>query len=317
MVRRLARRQRKAPPESIPLERPRRDLPAQTESEADNPKPSNTASAIAAALSAAAPPPSHMRQVGRELATELAGVRGRIPAAAITGIVARWKKDYAPRTIHNHCICLKQLLRAIDAQLGTGLAQFVPKTRRPDSRRTTIEPDELQRMIDLAPPALRLFVLLMSVMGLRFAEAQSASPADFNREKQTLTLTTKGGHRREFPVPDQIAELFSVAPDAPDDWTYIERLRGARIHKHHLRRLWNRLKKKAGVRDEVHPHDLRRTAALRVYTLTKDVLAAKELLGHDNLNSTAYYLQPYDVNAMKAIRHAITGWTPRKGEPVQ
>ncbi len=259
-----------------------------------------------------------MKDTATEVARALEGARGTIPAVAVAGIIAGWKaKHHSPHTIFRRTQALRKILRSIDYELRTTLSAHVPKIRQPDARRTTINPDELARMLALATPGMRLLLLLMSTMALRISEAEKAAPEHFNDEKQTLTLTTKGGHRREFPVPDDIAALLRAAPIAPEGWSFIDALRGKKVSHHQWRKNWRKLKKLAGVRAEVNPHDLRRTAAIRVYTLTKDVLAAKELLGHDNLNSTAYYLQPYDVNAMKQIRHALTAWTPKEGEPKQ
>ena len=315
---RLARRQRKAPSESIHHEAARPRLPvAHEEREHIARKPSNTAGGIAAAFAEAARKDSPLRCAANELARELKGARGKVPPAAITGILARWDATYSQWTVFNRRHALRKILLAIDAELRTSLAQQVGRRKVPPARATTIQPEELARMLAIATPPIRLFLLMMSVMGLRFAEAQRAKPEHFNPENQTLTLTTKGGKEREFPVPDEIAAILRSAPLAPEGWTFIEALRGRTIHRDQLRNLWRQTKKRAGVREEVNPHDLRRTAANRLYTLTKDVLAVKELLAHDNLNSTAYYLQPYAPDAMKQIRHALRNWTPPKGEPTQ
>lgn len=239
-----------------------------------------------------------------------------MPGAAIAGLVARWRARHTPATLWCMTHALKRILTSMDTQLGTQLAREVPKVSYPKARQTTITPEEVQALLDHANPWMRLFVMLMANMALRFAEAMNASPEHYDPERQTLTITAKGGHRRTFPVPDEIRTLMELAP-AHLSGTFIERLRGGqRIGADALREHWNKLRKAAGIRPEINPHDLRRTAAVRIYTLTKDVLAAKALLGHDSLASTAHYLQPYDPAAMSAVRKALQIWTP-KGERVQ
>jgi integrase len=238
-------------------------------------------------------------------------MKGRIPSAVVAQMLARWKRFYAPWSMFTYAASLKKLLRHIDGQLQTNLAEGVSKIVRPPPRRVLIEQEELDRLLAAAPPHLKLFISLMVGMGLRFAEAQRAAPEHFDRESQTLTLKTKGGKIRQFPVPDAIAALFAIAPENGQG-TYIERLRGrGPMHRGTLRQQWNALKRKAGVRMEVNPHDLRRTAAVRVYQLTKDVMAVQALLGHDSLMSTAHYLSAHEPKAMRTLETELRRWTPK------
>ena len=46
-------------------------------------------------------------------------------------------------------------------------------------------------------------------------------------------------------------------------------------------------------------------------------MAAKALLGHDSLSSTAYYLSAHEPAAMRQISQRLRDWTPPKGEPTQ
>ncbi len=152
----------------------------------------------------------------------------------------------------------------------------------------------------------------MASMGLRFSEAYRIGPDNYDADTKTIRVQTKGGKVRPFPVPDEVSKLIALCP--PDNpGTYIEKLNGGPIKKQSLRKRWRTLKKKAGVRDELNPHDLRRTAAVRVYTLTKDVLAVKALLGHEDITSTATYLAPYEPAAMRALQTTFHRWTPKGG----
>jgi integrase len=159
---------------------------------------------------------------------------------------------------------------------------------------------------------MKLFVLLMSTMALRFAEAAAAAPEHYDAQAHTLTIRTKGGRVRTFPVPPSVDALFSLAP-TNGHGTYVERLLGKTIRNLETLRIhWYALTKAAGIRKEIRPHDLRRTAAVHLYTQTLDVLAAKEMLGHDSLNATMHYLKPYDQAAMRQIQQHM--WRP-KGAP--
>lgn len=315
MARRLARRPRCPPPESLSLEESSGSVSEEAaESRCESGPPYHTAHAIAQAFAEAAPRNSTLHRAAKALADQLAGAKGRIPEATISGILADWKKRFAPTTHYCLARALGKILRTVDQRTGSQLASAIPKLRRPQARLTTITPEEFAALLRHATPWMRLFLLLTGVMALRFTEAWSARDDNWNAEKQTLTLTTKGGYRREFPVPDEIAALLRIIPEGPG--TFITRLKGGTISRVNLWKHWGRLKKKAGVREEVRTHDLRRTAAVRIYSLTKDIFAAKALLGHDSLTSTAIYLAPHEPAAMRALKDQLASWK-QKGDTVQ
>lgn len=316
-LRGLVRAERTPKAQSLQVEGPRQPLPEANERsqrESQTGEPYQSAQAIARAW-AEAGGNKNLRQAAAQLGEALAGLKGRIPGACIAQLVSGWKRDLSRWTVLNKTIALRKILRAIDRELRTNLEEAVPRIDKPTPRNVTITDVELARMLEIATPDMRLFVLLMSVMALRFEEAHHVGPEHYDDATQTIKMETKGHRLKELPVPEIIAAIFRLAPDR--EGSYIERLHGHRMCPNWLRVRWNRLKKAAGVRPEVIPHDLRRTAAIRVYTLTKDVFASKELLAHDSLASTAHYLSAHAPAAMRGVRKALMEWTPPKGERKQ
>lgn len=230
--------------------------------------------------------------------------------------MAAWKNSYAPRTTFNLSLQLRRILKEIDRANGTNLAALVPHLKHPAPRLTVATAEEFEKLKAHAAPWMRLWLQLTGVMALRFAEAEKLTPADYDRTKQTITVETKGGHHRTFPVPDEVAQTLAVLPEGLPG-TLLSQMRGQRTNANMIRKAWKKLKKLAGVREELHPHDLRRTAAVRVYQLTKDIYAAKALLGHDQLTSTAIYLAPHEGQALKDLHNQLSAWTPPKGAPKQ
>lgn len=312
---RLARRERKAPPEGLREQSSGRA--PHREDAARGPRkeapPYETAHAIAQAWADASPGPTlnSRRWVARQLAQTLTGLRGKIPPTVIAGLAATWKQKYAPSTLHTICSHARAMLRDIDARCGTHLEEAMLRPRRAQPRKRTASTEELRALLAHAQPWQRVWLLLMATLGLRFSEALRVSPEHYDPTRHTITIETKGGQQKEFPVTPEIEQLFAIAPTTSG--TYVERLRGKHIKRDWMRTLWMQLKHKAGVPADLNPHDLRRTAAVRVYTETHDVLAVKELLGHQKLDTTAQYLKPYEPAAMEAIRRAVHTWTP-KGE---
>jgi site-specific recombinase XerD len=61
-----------------------------------------------------------------------------------------------------------------------------------------------------------------------------------------------------------------------------QRVSYAQSFKHLLRRL--------GLDDRIRPHDFRRTTAVRVLNLTRDLRDVQSLLGHKRMSTTVHYL---------------------------
>jgi integrase len=221
----------------------------------------------------------------------------------------------APATLFSRTMKLKRLLRIIDKVQGTSFVELVPAPRKPQARRVTVTTEEVRRMLEAANPPLRFILAAMITIGLRWSEAAGLSPENWDDARQVIAVKTKGGKIRTFPVPDAFAHMIRQCPDTTG--TYVERLSGQPFNKHTAWSSWWRyLRKRIHLRPEVRPHDLRRTAAVRLYTLTNDILAVKAFLGHDNLASTAYYLEPYDEQAMQHLQRVLK-ITNEKGQRVQ
>ncbi len=247
-------------------------------------------------------------------ARHLAQTTGIIPADRVTelipnALIERWRSKYAQGTAYNLRMALVKFLRHLEKIGGTPrLYADLAKIRRPKPRQTIATQEELERMVSHAEPWLRLFVLLCCQLALRFNEAVAISPAHYNPDTQTITYRKKGGDKYTLPITPDIAALFAQAPVTTDPTTpYLQLLRGTNyIRAHYLkpdtvRRAFSRLRSKAGVRDNITPHDLRRTVAVTLYELTKDIRVVQQLLGHSQLSSTAGYLAHRDTEKLRPL----------------
>lgn len=191
---------------------------------------------------------------------------------------------------------------------GRRLWEGLPKVRFPDPRTVTITPEEYTRLLQASPPWLRLFVLLISQMALRAKEAFTVAPKD--HVAGCITIRTKGGQKRTIPTTPDVETMFAAVDHGGDAQTPFVWQLGtwtapgepnlstaqARILK-----AWQKAKKAANVREEVHPHDLRRTAATIVYRQTHDLKLVQQLLGHKRLASTLHYLAPHEPEEIRPI----------------
>jgi integrase len=194
------------------------------------------------------------------------------------------------------------------------LATLVPKGRRPNPRKIIIQPAELEAMLAAAPPWMRVLLLLGAHAGLRISDAMRACPLQLSPDKQTLSLIQKKtDHPVTIPLTDALGHMLGGAPQGDPATPFYQLYRGAPITYHGVNGAWQTLKKRTQVNRALIFHDLRRTIAVSVYELSKDLRVAEQMLGHKSLTSTCGYLEHVDPGILRPLLQSI--YTP-KG-PVQ
>jgi len=114
---------------------------------------------------------------------------------------------------------------------------------------------------------------------------------------------------RAFPLnqtaKDAIRELVEwlswnggITPDMP---LFPSQIGGERITRIQAHRILSRAYDAAGLTGKVTTHSMRKTFGTRVYQVTKDIMVAKELLGHQSVATT----QKYIGVGMDALRAAV------------
>ncbi len=222
----------------------------------------------------------------------------QVSAFTVQALTGKWKTNVSHATYYSRSLALRSFLRLLDATTGTKLADTVNYGKPPGPRKTIATPEESARLFAMAQPWLRVWLVLCTQLGLRNAEARRLRPENYNREKGLITFRKKGGEDHILPITPDIAALLDTAPQGPEDWTYVERWKGSALGKtdavstNVIYYHWNKLKRDAGVRRTLIPHDLRRTIAVNLYQLCHDLRAVQQFLGHKSLASTTAYLAP-------------------------
>lgn len=263
--------------------------------------------------------PDKQRADGR-VAREVAACFGNAPLRELNSfplinLVSRWKQTYSPWTRNLRYRALRKLLRHLASHGAPDIVGELPKERRPRPRAVIASAEEIRRMLDLAPPWLRCFLLLCAHCGLRGGTAMRVAPMHYNSERRTIKIDTKGGIIIEQPVSPELEQLFDLAPKDDPTTPYIWLLKGqyspnatfhgisSTIYAH-----WRALKKKAGVNPNLRPHDLRRTLAVTAYELHRDIRVVQQILGHSSLGSTAHYLEHRDTSKLRSLMAEL--WKP-------
>lgn len=147
--------------------------------------------------------------------------------------------------------------------------------------------------------------------GLRLSELVSLNLSDI-RSNNTLVVTGKGNKERTIYLNDAcIDALYAYLPlrkvdgvkDSDRDALFISRQKG-RISPKTVQLLVKNTLEKAGLAGrELSTHKLRHTAATLMYQYGDvDVLAIKEILGHESLSTTQIYTHIVDEQLQRAAQ---------------
>jgi len=190
------------------------------------------------------------------------------------------------------------------------LSSLVVKARQPGARKTIAAPDELDKLLAAAPRWLQTLLLLCAHAGLRKSDAMRVAPIHYHPEARTIAIDQKKtGQPVAVPVTDRLAEILDTAPSFSPATPYYELYRGKPITKAGLSRAWQTLKKKTGVNRDLWLHDLRRTVAVSLYEVSKDLRVVEQMLGHTSLQSTVRYLEHRDPAKLRPYLQSL--FTPK------
>lgn len=132
--------------------------------------------------------------------------------------------------------------------------------------------------------------------GMRLAELISINLGDFRDD--TIRITGKGGKERLVYLNDackqSLERYCSVRQSVPKlvdrDALFISRRTGKRLTARRVEQIVARCLQSAGLSERgFSPHKLRHTAATLMYQGGVDMLALKEILGHENVSTTQIY----------------------------
>ena len=210
---------------------------------------------------------------------------------------------YAPSTAYNAIGHLRGILEMLR---DAGAHKLIARRYKPKNRSTVPTEDELAKMKAAARIWEKAWLILQAELGMRINEARQVCDAIHDPANGTVTIIGKRNHPRTLTTTDELEAIWRIAPPTDDPTTsLLERLAGKRLNAHVMSRDWHKLLRRAGAREKLRPHDLRRRAATQTYARTKDIRAAQLLLGHDRLESTLGYLAHYDPANLKPIIEAL------------
>lgn len=132
--------------------------------------------------------------------------------------------------------------------------------------------------------------------GLRISELTSLNLSDIHVNVALINVFGKGSKERIVPLNDEtidalkdyVLEARPLLKPKVSDALFINR-DGDRISRVGVFKLIKELAKEAGIVKTISPHTLRHTFATHLLEGGADIMAVKELLGHEDVSTTEFY----------------------------
>ena len=200
-----------------------------------------------------------------------------------------------------------------------------PATRiqmfREESRDRFVQPEELPRLFQAiteeADPAVRAVVLTALLTGARRTEVLTMQWNDVSLTRAEWRIPhTKAGRPHLLPMPHALVTLLRSLPKMDGNPYVFPGLDGVG-HLQNMKRAWDRIRVKAGIRD-VRFHDLRRTVGSWLAGSGESLSLIGKVLNHRDVSTTAIYArlnldpvrQALERNASKMLEAAAPQRTP-------
>lgn len=137
----------------------------------------------------------------------------------------------------------------------------------------------------------QVIVELLYGSGLRVSELVSLNKEDIDLSGSLIRVRGKGGKERIVPLTDLAgnAIIDYLRQRKDEDEALLLNYQGTRLSSRSVRRILEKIEKKAKLNQHVHPHMLRHTFATHLLDGGADLRSVQELLGHKKLSSTQIY----------------------------
>jgi site-specific recombinase XerD len=173
--------------------------------------------------------------------------------------------------------------------------QLFRRPRRKKPLPNVLSPEEVKAIIN-STNNLKHYALLMLLYssGLRPGEVVKIRSADIDAKRMMLRVRQGKGNKDRYtilsPICLQVLRRYWKVYRPKGGWLFEGMIQGEPYSVRSLQALFRRARQKAGMRKHVTPHSLRHSFATHLLEEGVDTLTIKELLGHNNLQTTAIYL---------------------------
>jgi integrase/recombinase XerD len=229
------------------------------------------------------------------------------------GLVSAWlstlaKSGLGPRSSARHLSAARGLMRFL---MKEGAIEVDPTelTSRPRFGRKlphALGENEMLRLIEAPAPTTerglrdRALLSVAYAAGLRASELVSLRAGDLDLGRGVLGVTGKGNKRRLVPLGEvaieHLEEYLAARERTKKDARTLSRSSvlfpgpsGRPLTRQALWKIVRRLARVAGIKDPVHPHQLRHSFATHLLSGGADLRTVQTLLGHSDIATTEIY----------------------------
>ena len=193
----------------------------------------------------------------------------------------------------NQAVCALRFLYRITLGQPEQLP-FIPFGKRPKTLPSVLSPDEVQRLLDAAPPPRdRVLLQVAYGCGLRLQELLHVRVTDIDSARMVLHVRQgKGAKDRLVPLSLRLLQELRAYWKAcrPRTWLFPGQTADGTMTSSNIQRRFGRLVQRVGLTKHCSMHTLRHSYATHLLEAGVDVLTLKALLGHASLQTTARYL---------------------------
>jgi integrase len=176
-----------------------------------------------------------------------------------------------------------------------------------NERDRVLTPDELARLIELAPDWLRPIMILAHDSGMRRGEIARLRWAQVDGKRRLITLRsgeTKTNEGRVIPMTDRVYRLLDRLPRHVSGTVFVT-TRGTAYHPNAISAAFQKTCIRAGMAD-VHFHDLRHGFATNMRRAGVDAFTIMKITGHRSLAVFQRYNNVSTEDVTRAIQRLDT-----------
>lgn len=179
----------------------------------------------------------------------------------------------------------------------------LPEIRHEKKLPVVLSKEEIWRMLQSAKLLKhKILIGLLYGCGLRCMEVRNVRIRDLDFDRRQLRVVQgKGKKDRYVPLSEHLVRGLKtyLETEKPQDWLFngqpfADRSGGdfdSRYSQRGVQWAIKQASKQAGIMKEVHVHTLRHSFATHLLEDGMDIITLKDLLGHNNLETTMAYLQ--------------------------
>ena len=164
--------------------------------------------------------------------------------------------------------------------------------KKPKSLPVVLTEQEIKDLINATKfQKSHLIIILLYGCGFRVSEVVNLKPIDIDfSENSCWVRKGKGKKDRLINLPEKIKDELKDYIDRNPNSMYVFSATKP-LSTRTIQYILKRAAKKGGIKKKVTPHTLRHSYATHLYEKGTDLLAIKELLGHESIETTRIYTQ--------------------------